>query len=194
MANNNYVIVSSEDDVAGIANAGSVRLVSGSTGAQIGAAIVGDNPGDYSGSNGITALANNNFVIASRLDNVAGIFSAGSVRLVNGSTAVQIGVMIVGDNFGDSIGISGITALANNNFVIASRFDDVAGLTDAGSIRLVDGNTGAQIGDVVVGSVKNDMQGVSITVPANENYYILALPNADNNGSVDSGLVRLIAP
>ena len=40
--------------------------------------------------------------------------------LVSGTTGLQIGVTLVGDQEDDYLGICGVTALGNNNFVIAS--------------------------------------------------------------------------
>jgi hypothetical protein len=194
LGNNNYVIASIFDAVNGIVNAGSVRLVDGSTGAQIGAVIAGKATDDQFGRSGITALANNNYVIASRLDDVNGTIDAGSVRLVDGRTGVQIGVALSGDESDDQLGSSGITALANNNYVIASRIDDVNGIVDAGSVRLVDGSTGVQIGSAIGGAVSDDMLSVQVIKPVSGSYYILSQPNADNGGQVDAGRVRIVVP
>ena len=60
-------------------------------------------------------------MIASPYDNVDGNENAGSVMLVSGATGLQIGVTLVGDQKDDYLGSSGVTALGNNNFVIASQ-------------------------------------------------------------------------
>ncbi|VAW54262.1 hypothetical protein MNBD_GAMMA06-1315 [hydrothermal vent metagenome] len=207
LANNNFVIASERDNEGGIAGAGSIRLVNGSTGAQIGTTLAGDITDDQLGSRSITALANNNFVIVSYLDDEGGIVDAGSIRLVDGSTGAQIGATLAGDVAGDQLGLSfsasnsfslnsgfnSVTALVNNNFVFASQFDDEGGIVDAGSVRAVDGTTGLQIGGTIAGSVANDVSGPHVIAPATGNFYIFSLKNADNNGVMDSGLVRLIA-
>jgi len=197
LANNNFVIASPYDDVligmTRLANTGSVMLVSGNTGAPIGSTIVGDDANDRLGFEGITTLANSNFVIASPHDIVTGMVDAGSVMLVNGSTGDPIGGTIAGDDPNDLLGRGSITALANNNFVIASFRDIETGVVDAGSVMLVNGSTGALVGSAIVGTYSGDVFAANIVGSATGDFFVLALPYADNNGVVDSGLVRLIA-
>ncbi len=192
LANNNFVIASEFD--GGTFKTGSVRLVNGSTGEQIGTPLSGDTVNDFLGRSGITALANNNFVIASENDDVGGMVNAGSVRLVNGATGVQIGATLAGDTRGNFLGRDGVTALANSNFVIASAFDDVGGVIDAGSVRLVDGATGAEIGTPLAGDTAFDFEGITLTASTTDNFYLVGAPRFDANGLMDSGFVWLIAP
>ena len=196
LANNNYVIGSQRDDEGGIVNAGSVRLMNGTTGAQIGATLVGDVAGDALGSESIIALANNNFVVASSVDDEGGIQNAGSVRLIDGSTGVQIGATLAGDvtrdNLGRVSGQDGIVALSNNNYIVASSLDDEGGITNAGSVRLMNGATGVQIGSTISGDIVTDSLGSDgITVLANDNF-VIASRRDDEGGIGDAGTVRLI--
>jgi len=192
LANSNFVVLAPEKDEGGIVNAGSVRLVDGATGSQIGSTLAGDTEHDQMGSSGITVLVNDNFVVGTTFDDEGGVANAGSVRLVDGTTGAQIG-MLAGDETSDLLGSHGVTALANGNFVIVSASDSEGGIVNAGSVRLVDGRTGTQIGSTTTGSVSNDMNEVHVTGSADGEFYILGLWQADNNGMVDSGLVRLIA-
>src|SRR5438034_1130684 len=198
LPNGNFVIASPSEDAGGIVNAGSVRLVSGTTGAPIGIAIVGDVAGDFlgsgDGSGGITALPNGDFVIASPGDDVGGIVDAGSVRLANATRRASVVSAIVGNAACDTLGSGGITALPNGNFVIVSHIEDVGGIVNAGSVRLVDGTTGAPIGSAITGGVNGDVSGALVTPSAAGNFFILGLPLWNKNGIVDSGMVRLIAP
>ena len=140
-------------------DAGSVRLMNGATGAQIGPTLVGDSAAERLGSgcafsrSGVTALANGNYVVASPQSDEGGLVDAGSVRLIDGNNGQQIGAALVGDEASDFLGSGGVTALPNGNFVIASPLDDNGGLAEAGSVRLIDGETGAQIGNAVTGAV-----------------------------------------
>ncbi len=193
LANNNYVIASSSDDDGATLNAGSVKLVNGSTGIVIGTPLVGAQSSDFMGDRGTTALGNNNYVIRSSMDDDGATVDAGSVRLVNGSSGVPIGTPLFGDQANDRLGFNGITVLGNNNYVIVSRLDDNGAITDAGSVHLVDGNTGIAI-DTVLGLATDDIQNVTITKPILGDYFVLAAPKWDNNSQVDSGLVRIIAP
>lgn len=202
LANNNYVITSSRDDVDGISDAGSIRVMNGISGMQI-SIFTGNVIGEMLGAGTTTALANNSFVIASGLDDVNGTNDAGSVRLMNG--AGQIGSTLAGDVEDDLLGINGITVLANNNYVIASGSDDENGIVDAGSVRLVDGSTGIQIGSTLAGDVERDFLGYSdqrlrsdrsgkadITVLENNNYVIISRFD-DENGIVNAGSVSLLS-
>ena len=122
-------------------------LFNGTTGAQIGSTISGDNANDSLSKSGITVLDNGNFVIASAYDHFGGLADVGSVMLVNGTTGAVIET-ITGDNTDDQLASSNMDVLANDNFVIASRNVDLAALGNAGSVMLVNGTTGAVIATI----------------------------------------------
>ena len=189
LANNNFVIASPYDDVNSVTDAGSVMLVSGATGSQIGTTLAGDTASDQLGSSGITALGNNNFVIASPYDDVNSVTDAGSVMLVSGATGSQIGTTLAGDTAYDTLGGSSITALGNNNFVIASRNDDVNSVTDAGSVMLVNGATGAQIGTTQAGDTANDKLGETGVTALGNNNFVIASRSDDVNSVSDAGSI-----
>jgi len=192
LPNGNFVIVLPGDDVGGVVNAGSVKLINGTTGAPIGSTIAGDTVGDSLGSGGVTALSNGNFVIASRNDDVGGVVDAGSVMLINGTTGAPIGSTIVGDNAGDQLGLGGATALSNGNFAIASHNDDVGGMVNAGSVMLINGTTGAPIGSTIAGDNAGDFLGFGgVTALSNANFVIVS-PLDDVGGVADAGSVMLI--
>jgi hypothetical protein len=193
LANNNYIISSITDDESGLVDAGSFILVDGTNGLQIGGTIAGDVAGDQLGFGTVNVLLNDNIALGSFLDNEGGILDAGSVRLIDGSTGAQIGTTLAGDTAGDQIGNFDIVPLANSNYVVISSLDDEGGVVDAGSVRLVNGATGVQIGSTVTGVVANDVSAATIGAAANGAYFVLGLSTADNNGLVDSGLVLLNA-
>ncbi|MGY8908186.1 MAG: beta strand repeat-containing protein [Pseudomonadales bacterium] len=192
LGNNNFVIASLWDDVNSVVNAGSVMLINGATGAQIGTTIAGDTLYDELGGASITALGNNNFVIASIYHDVNSVVNAGSVMLVNGATGAQIGSTIAGDTRDDYLGNSSITALGNNNFVIASAYDDVNSVSNAGSVMLVSGATGAQIGTTIAGYTANDNLGNSGVTALGNNNFVIASRNDDVNSVVNAGSIRQI--
>ena len=191
LGNNNFVIASADDDVNSVVNAGSVMLVNGATGAQIGSTIAGDTRDDYLGNSSITALGNNNFVIASAYDDVNSVSNAGSVMLVSGATGAQIGTTIAGYTANDNLGNSGVTALGNNNFVIASRNDDVNSVVNAGSIRQID-TTGTQV-SIITGAATDDMYNIRVTDASTHNFYVVSLMRFDNNSMTDSGFATVVA-
>jgi Repeat of unknown function (DUF5650) len=192
LANGNFVIASPFDDVGSVSDAGSVMLVDGASGARIGSILAGDAPGDELGFGSITGLANGNFVIASVLDEVGGVSIAGSVTLVSGTTGARIGVTLAGDAVGDKLGAGGVTALANSDFIVVSPDDDVGGVADAGSVIVVNGATGAQIGSTLAGTAAGDMNAVAVAGSPAGDFYVLGVGQFDNNGLANSGLVRLI--
>jgi hypothetical protein len=178
--------------VGGIVDAGSVRLVNGATGAQIGAAIVGDTAGDSIGAF-VKALPNGNFVIISPMEDVGGNVDTGSMRLVNGVTGVPIGAPVTGDVL-NLFGVISISVLANSDFVITLPLDDPGGVAVAGSARRMSGTTGAQIGSTIAGIAPGDLDLAFAAGSATGSFYVLTQSQADKNGLVDSGMVRLIAP
>jgi len=191
LTNNNFVIRSPNAEVNNISEAGSVILVNGTTGVQIGSTFSGDNVKDKFGGDDVVELTNNNFVISSGSDDVNGVFDAGSVILVNGTTGIQIGSPITGDNDIDRLGSTSITALANNNFVISSRFDDVNGIVDAGSVILVNGSTGSQINNTLSGENTGDRFGSRITALANNNF-VIGSPESNQNSLNNAGSIMLM--
>ena len=192
LGNNNFVIASANDEVNSVSNAGSVMLINGATGAQIGTTIAGDTAYDFLGLSSVTALGNNNFVIASRRDDVNSVSDAGSVMLVSGPTGAQICTTLAGDTEDDLLGLSGVTALGNNNFVIASRNYDVNSVTLAGSVMLINGVTGAQIGTTLAGDTASDQLGENGVTALGNNNFVIASAYDDVNSVTNAGSVMLI--
>ncbi len=200
LANGNIVIASQYHDVEGVTNAGSVMIINGATGRQIGSTIAGGSTGDQIGSSGITTLGNGNFIISSGLDNVEGVTDAGSVRVINGTTGEQVGPLLFGDEAGDSLGSSGITVLSNGNFVIATENDNVNGVQNSGSVRIINGATGIQVGSTLSGNNSNDKLGSSSITAIRNGNFVIASSNDDVGGVTDddvgsvtdAGSVRII--
>ena len=88
----------------------------------------------------VVQLGNGNIVVVDSNDSSI-VANGGAVHLYSPLSSTPI-ASIYGDVAGDSLGSTSITALGNNNVVIASRLDDEGGVSDAGSVRLVDGSTG----------------------------------------------------
>jgi len=190
LSNNNFLIISPEDDVNGVTNSGSVILVDGTTGNQIGATIAGDEVDDQVGFPGLTVLSNGNFVVSSFDDDVNGLVDAGSVKLYDGSAA-QIGSTIAGDEANEGMG--SVNALPNGNFLVSSIFDTVDGKKLAGSVMLFDGDTGDQIGATISGDDTDDTLGIhGVTALPNGNYVIVS--GNDNVEDLESvGSVKLVS-
>ena len=150
LTNGNYVVISRDWDNGATENAGAVTFADGTTGISgaVSAAnsLVGTMPFDNVGRNGVTALANGNYVVIStRWDNGAAE-DAGAVTFGNGMTGISGPVStansLVGTTSDDLIGSAGVEALSNGNYVVASRSWDNGMLTNAGAVTFGDGTNG----------------------------------------------------
>jgi hypothetical protein len=138
LSNGNVAILSSEDDVGAIENAGSVNLVNGTTGTLV-ATISGNDEDDYLGSYNGVALSNGNFVIKSPSDDIGVLANAGSYKLINGLTGAEI-LSVNGDDSGDSYGAGGdegVVELSNGNVILQASYDDIGAFAMAGSFILL---------------------------------------------------------
>ena len=107
--------------------------------------IRGDSLNDQVALNGAVALANGNYVFASPYWHDSSNTSVGSVTWANGSTASDSLVSeinsLVGSTDQDRIGNSGIVALKNGNYVVASsNWNGVA--ASGGAVSWLNGNSG----------------------------------------------------
>jgi hypothetical protein len=192
LGNGRFVVVADSYDVGGVVDTGIVRLFDSTTGAPVGAALAGDTQGDRLGNRDLLALQNNNFVIRSEHDDVGGVVDAGSVRLVSGVTGAQIGPTLAGDTTGDGLGGGGAVDIGNGNFAVCAPNDDVGGIVDAGSVRLVNGTTGAPVGAVLTGSEANDHLGSNRLLALGNGNFVVISPGDDVGGIVDAGSARVV--
>jgi hypothetical protein len=199
LTNGNYVVVSSLWDNGVVANVGAVTWGNGATGL-IGEvsptnSLVGSQTSDEVGLGGVTALANGNYVVASRLWANGVVVDAGAATWGDGRRGVR-GVVsptnsLVGSTASDSVSI--VTALTNGNYVVHSSNWDNGSIVDAGAVTWGDGRRGVRgvVGPAnsVVGSQANDQVGrEGITILTNGNYLVNS-PEWDNSGIVDAGAV-----
>jgi hypothetical protein len=188
LLNGNFLIVSSEDDVGGLVDAGSVILAD-SDGVII-STISGDQEDDKIGSEGITILSNGTFLISSRFDDVGSIVDVGSVKLVDSSTGLEI-VTLSSDDVNDNFANAGVFALSNGNFLISSTVDDIGGIDDVGSVKLVNGTTGVVIASIEGDQLGDNLGSGGIAVLNNGNFVISSW--RDDIGSlVNGGSVKLV--
>ena len=183
LSNGNYVITSPFWDKGGVPNAGAVTWGSGTSGvkgpATVGNSLVGFTANDQLGSEGVVALSNGNYAIASSLvDGVA--VDTGAVTWGNGQVgstgSVSAFNSLVGSTAGDRVGADGIAALSNGNYVVRSRlWDGVATDTGAVTWRKGTGPNAAvvSVANSLVGSTAGDQVGSSSvwTLP-NGNYVV----------------------
>jgi uncharacterized protein DUF5650/dockerin type I repeat protein len=184
------VVVTAPYDTAGGDKAGAVYLFNGRTGALI-STLTGSHANDYVGSAGVTALTNGNFVVRSP----AWDGYDGAVTWGNGISGVSGDVSGNNSLIGtagrrDQVGNTGLTALANGNYVVSSGF----WYYTSGAATWGDGTKGAT-GEVstansLCGNSSNCYVGVNgVTALTNGNYVVLSSQWTLNGGINNVGAV-----
>ncbi|WP_020467567.1 beta strand repeat-containing protein, partial [Singulisphaera acidiphila] len=198
LGNGNYVIASSGWDNGGTFNAGAATWGSGTAGVGgiVSAAnsLVGTSPGDSVGNGGVTALANGNYVVRSYTWSAA----KGAVTWGSGATgiagAVSASNSLVGTTADDQVGSSGVTALANGNYLVRSGRWDNGAADQAGAVTWSSGTTGitgvVSSTNSLVGSTAGDAIGASaVTILSNGNYVVISSSWDNGPGKADAGAV-----
>jgi hypothetical protein len=203
LSNGNYVVVSSYWDSGAAANVGAATWGNGTTGitgvVTVTNSLVGNQADDYvSGfGDGVTALANGNYVVHSPYWDNDGVADVGAATWGSGMTGIT-GVVtvtnsLVGSQANDRVGYYGVTALANGNYVVRSSNWDNGATPDAGAVTWGSGTTGitgvVTVTNSLVGSQANDQVGYpGVTALANGNYVVVS-PYWDNGTAPDAGAV-----
>ncbi|MDD5334120.1 MAG: filamentous hemagglutinin N-terminal domain-containing protein [Rhodoferax sp.] len=209
LSNNNYVVASS----AWNGNLGAVTWGSGTSGVTGAVAasnsLVGSTAGDLVGGNGVTALANGNYLVSSPKWNAV----RGAVTWGDGTTGVWGAVgasnSLVGSAANDNIGsgsggpyVGGITLLGSSNYLVNSP-NWSAGM---GAVTWGSGSSGVSgavaAGNSLVGSSAGDAYNRTVTVLSNGNYVVsnpawgggrgaatLGFGNSGITGTIGDGLV-----
>jgi hypothetical protein len=209
LTNGNYVVASSgwaNNSSTSSSPLGAATWGNGLTGISgtVSAAnsLIGSNPNDRVSSNGITALTNGNYVVASPnwTDNACGT-NVGAATWGNGTTGVSGTVSstnsLIGSTAGDNVSGNGITALTNGNYVVGSANWDrfiltptPLFITNAGAATWGNGSAGTAgiVSDAnsLVGSTAGDfVSNRGITALTNGNY-VVASANWNNGGTAAS--------
>ncbi|MES2777796.1 MAG: hypothetical protein V4722_26690 [Bacteroidota bacterium] len=198
LTNGNYVVGSIRWHNGVIADAGAATWANGTTGItgsiNSNNSLVGTNSGDYVGRYEITPLSNGNYVVSSEFWDNGSIQNAGAATWGNGLTGITGEVnhtnSLVGTTVNDFVGESGVIALKNGNYVVASFEWDNGAITNAGAATWGSGTTGIageiSANNSLVGSKTNDYIGRSVTALTNGNY-VVSSPSWDNGTTVDAG-------
>lgn len=203
LANGNYVVNSAFWDNGAIADAGAATWGDGTTGVtgniSIANSLVGTAQSDWVGL-GSVALTNGNYVVISnRWGN-----GLGAVTWGNGSIGVKgavsssnslVGskVAVVGDiTTGDQIGLGGVYALSNGNYVVNSYRWDNGTIVNAGAVTWGNGTTGitgaVSAGNSLVGTTAGDFVGSGgVFALTNGNYVVNSYQWNGNRGAVTWG-------
>jgi len=199
--NGNYVVTSRLWDRNGTADVGAVSWGDGIHGTFGDVAetnsLVGFTVSDQVGETGVTALANGNYVVASRLWNNGGNANAGAVTWGDGTTGVFGDITnansLIGGTAGDRVGSGGVTALSNGNYVVSSPLWDSVVVVDVGAVTWGNGSAGSHgtvlAANSLTGSTLSDQIGSNGVTPLTNGSYVVCSSLWDNGGDADVGAV-----
>jgi filamentous hemagglutinin family protein len=201
LTNGNYVVTSSNWGNGLVANLGAITWGNGATGiagaVSVNNSLVGTTANDSIGAAGVTKLTNGNYVVASSTWDNGSVLNAGAVTWGNGTTGtvgtVSASNSLVGTTAGDSVGATGVTALTNGNYVVASSLWDNGSIGNAGAVTWGDGTTGitgaVSASNSLVGSTASDNVGSArLTALTNGNYVVIS-PVWDKGSIANAGAV-----
>ncbi|MFM7317985.1 MAG: beta strand repeat-containing protein, partial [bacterium] len=165
LTNGNYVVISPNWDNGNVTNAGAVTWGSGTTGitgnVSLTNSLVGTSANDNVGSGGVTALSNGNYIVRSSIWDNGSVADAGAVTWGSGTTGVSGNVSstnsLVGTSENDYVGLGGVTALTNGNYVVRSSNWKNGSVSNAGAVTWGSGTSGVS-GNV---SSTNSLVGTS---------------------------------
>ena len=204
LTNGNYVVRSPYWHNGAVINAGAVTWGSGTSGVSgvvsVADGLVGSSAGDEVGGDqityeGVTALANGNYVVRiPNWDNGLAT-NAGAVTWGSGTIGVNGPISAVNSLVGsanyDMVGYFPVSALANGNYVVSSPYWAKGAVPTAGAVTWGSGTSGVSgavsAANSLVGSTVDDLVGdFGVTELANGNYVVHS-PNWNNSAATDAG-------
>ncbi len=205
LSNGNYVVASPFWSNGGVSDVGAVTWCNGASGrvAAVSAAnsLIGVLVNDEIGNNGVTALTNGNYVVASsHWDNGAAV-DAGAATWASGSTELVGVVSTANSLFGtkafDQIGQGGITALSNGNYVVRSSYWDLGAVVDVGAVTVANGAAGlvsaVSIGNSLHGTTTHDWVGSDGVFALSNGNLVIASSAWDKGATADVGAVTWVS-
>ena len=189
LSNGNYVVASGywnngiTDSAFGAVTWG--NGASGTVGAISAAnSLVGTTLGDYVGESGVVALGNGNYVVRSPFWNNGTANAAyGAATWGNGASgttgAVSAANSLVGTTVGDKIGIGGVAALSNGNYVVSSYlWNNGVANNHVGAATWsngTNGTTGAvSTANSLFGTTASDQVGRGVATALSNGNYVVA--------------------
>jgi hypothetical protein len=201
LPNGNYVVSSQSWANGDMFRAGAVTFGSGTAGIS-GAvspanSLVGSAADDSVGNSGAKALINGNYVVSSPNWDNGAVIDVGAVTFGSGTSGIT-GVVsptnsLVGSTENDYVGASGVTPLANGNYVVRSRYWRNGAIAQAGAVTFGSGTSGIT-GDVspansLVGGTEFEAVGISGATALTNGSYVVSSPDWDNGAIADAGAV-----
>ncbi len=201
LGNGNYVVSTTSWDNGATIDAGAVTFGSGTSGisgvVSPSNSLVGSTAGDNVGNGLVTPLSNGNYVVrSSQWDNGATI-DAGAVTFGSGTSGISGAVTasnsLVGTTTNDLVGIGGVWALSNGNYVVITSTWDNAAIVNAGAATFGSGTSGisgaVSPSNSLVGTTANDRVGSSLVKRLSNGNYVVSSNSWDNGAAIEAGAV-----
>jgi hypothetical protein len=202
LTNGNYVVLSASWDNTPLApDVGVATRCNGTTGTtgavSLGNSLVGSTAGDNVGSLGATALANGSYVVVSPAWRNGANSNAGAATWGNSTTGVSGAVSaansLVDANSNNRVGLSGVTALSNGNYLVLSPEWDNGASVNAGAATWGSGTSGVSgavsAANSLVGSMISDQVGNGGVVTLSNGNYLVRSLSWHNGAVVSAGAV-----
>jgi hypothetical protein len=198
LTNGNYVVASLAWSNGAANNVGAATWGDGS-GGTIGPvsainSLIGTTTGDLVSSDGVTALSNGDYVVASSYWNHRAANNVGAATWGNGSSGttgpVSTSNSLVGTTAGDKVGSYRVAALSNGNYVVASpNWNNGVANSHVGAATWGNGNGGitgpVSTSNSLVGTTTGDSVGSSYVTALSNGNYVVGSPGW-NNGVANS--------
>ena len=157
--------------------------------------------------NGVVVLNNGNYVVRSALWDSASHSNVGAVTWVNGTNGRAVGESqpgatvsatnsLIGTSTDDRVGITGVTALSNGNYVVRSATWNSSTATDVGAVTHGNGTTGT-VGEVsatnsLTGSTTADLVGSGSVSELTNGNYVIVSQDWDGASAINVGVVTWV--
>ena len=201
LSNGNYVVNSWQWRNGAATFVGAVTWGDGSSGVS-GAvsssnSLVGTAANHQVGLGGVTVLTNGNYVVNSQFWDNGSTANVGAVTWGSGNVGVKGEVSsansLTGSKSGDRVGVNGVMALSNGNYLVRSSTWDNGTLIDVGAVTWGSGTTGIQGGissaNSLIGSSNGDNVGQGGIVELTNGNYVVQVSSWDNGGVLNVGAV-----
>jgi len=170
------------------------------------AALRGSEAGDHVGSGGVVVLTTGHFVVVSPLWGTPANSSwgrreyVGAVTWVNQDVGLHDAVSptnsICGSKADDEVGVGGVTALANGNYVVCSPLWNRDDMPNVGAVTWGDGNIGLMgvVGpsNSLVGGQSSDAVGSGGVLALPNGDYVVSSPDWSNDDNTNVGAVTWV--
>ena len=200
LANGHYVVLSPFWDNGAVADAGAATWCNGTTGRTGALSSANSTTSNQAqarvGTFGV-ALTNGNYVTGTTQWDNGGTNNAGAVTWGNGTFGTNVVVSaansLVGSFTNDLVGVNGLTALPNGNYVVSSPNWDNGAASNAGAVTWCNGATGrfgtVSAANSLVGSATSDNVGSDPILALPNGSYVVRTPSWSSDVLADVGAI-----